>query len=184
MKFNKKMIIGICILVAIIALGAYLYFNFTEYEKKDEIQEIQPEQEISDEQQRQTNIALYFKDKNMETLKVETRKIDVKELLNNPYSLLVQKLIDGPEKDNLEGVIPKETKINKAELQGDTVLLDLSKEFTTIPTEKQSMAVNSIVNTLTELVEVSAVKILIDGVENSAFENNNMDFVQPFIRIN
>ena len=47
----------------------------------------------------------------------------------------------------------------------------------------ESATIYSIVNTMTNLTEVNAVKILIDGEENKAFNDNKIKFDDPFVVI-
>ncbi len=125
---------------------------------------IQPEEEISDEQMRQTNISLYFEDNQSMELVKENRKIDAKELLDTPYLYIVNLLISGPQSKNMQTPIPAGTKVNKVELIGECVNIDLSSEFLNM---SGTNAIYSIVDSLTEFKEVSSVKFLINGEESS-----------------
>lgn len=182
---NKKVIIAIIMLVILIGVGVW-YFLF--YNKNTEVatNEIIPEEEISEEQMRQTIVSLYFYNENTKSLTPEGRLIDVKELVENPYLKLMEMLIAGPQNQNLIKTIPDGTKVNKAELKGDVLYLDLSKEFVENHVggeEKESSTIYSIVNTMTNLTEVNSVKILIDGEENKAFKDNKIKFDDPFVLI-
>lgn len=180
----KKKLIIITIFIILIVVGVILYFHF-----KDEntiIEEYQPEEEISNEQMRQTIVSLYYKNKDTGELMPEGRIIDSKELLKEPYKKLVELLIEQPKNDKLESVIPKDTKVNNAELKNDIVYLDLSKEFVEnhVGGEvEESTTIYSIVNTLTELTEVNGVKILIDGKEDEAFKDNEIKFTDAFVKV-
>lgn len=180
---NKK-IIFIIIVILIIGIGVW-YFLF--YNKnQNSVNEIIPEEEISEEQMRQTIVSLYFYNENTKSLTPEGRLIDVKELVENPYLKLMEMLIAGPQNQNLTKTIPDGTKVNKAELKGDVLYLDLSKEFVENHVggeEKESSTIYSIVNTMTNLTEVNSVKILIDGEENKAFKDNKIKFDAPFVLI-
>ena len=73
--------------------------------------------------------------------------------------------------------------MNSCKLKGSTVYVDLSKEFVdnaASGTEEESLIIYSITNTLTELNEVTSVKILINGEENKAFKDNKMNFKESF----
>ena len=125
---NKKVIIAIIMLVILIGVGVW-YFLF--YNKNTEVatNEIIPEEEISEEQMRQTIVSLYFYNESTQSLVPEGRLIDVKELVENPYKKLMELLIEGPQNSNLVKTIPDGTKINSIELKGDTLYIDFSKEF-------------------------------------------------------
>lgn len=182
---NKKIVILIIFILILIGVGVW-YFLF--YQKNNQVteNEIIPEEEISEEQMRQTIVSLYFYNDTTKSLASEGRLIDAKELVNEPYKKLMEMLISGPQNSNLTKTIPDETKINKAELKGDVLYLDLSKEFIENHVggeEQESITIYSIVNTMTRLTEVNAVKILIDGEENKAFKDSKIKFDDPFVVI-
>ena len=135
-------------------------------------QEYTPQEEISEEQSRQTIVSLYFKSKENQELIPEARLVDIKEMINNPCDKLINLLLDGPKSDKQERVIPENTKLLKTEIQGDCITIDFSSEFLnydkTNSKNKENM-INSIVNTVTQLTEINNVKILIDGNVNSDF---------------
>ncbi len=182
---NKKIVILIIFILILIGVGVW-YFLF--YQKNNQVteNEIIPEEEISEEQMRQTIVSLYFYNDTTKSLASEGRLIDAKELVNEPYKKLMEMLISGPQNSNLTKTIPDGTKINKAELKGDILYLDLSKEFIENHVggeEQESITIYSIVNTMTRLTEVNAVKILIDGEENKAFKDSKIKFDDPFVVI-
>ena len=185
MKINKELIISIIIILIIVGVAIW-YFFFNDGNKQNEIREIIPEEEISEEQMRQTIVSLYFYNSNTKSLVPEGRLIDVKELIEEPYKKLMELLIEGPQNESLSKTIPEGTIINKIELKGDILYLDLSKEFVDNHSggeEMESATIYSIVNTMTNLTEVNAVKILIDGEENKAFNDNKIKFDDPFVVI-
>ncbi len=131
-------------------------------------------------------VSLYFKNKQTSTLMPEARLIDARLLAKEPYLTLINMLMETPKNQNLETAIPKDTKINKIELKGDIVYIDFSSEFVENHIgglEQEENTIYSIVNTLTELIEVNGVKILIEGEENKAFKDEVIDFEQIFSRI-
>ena len=182
---NKKIVVLIIIILILIGVGVW-YFLF--YQKNSNLaeNEIIPEEEISEAQMRQTIVSLYFYNETTKSLASEGRLIDAKELVNDPYKKLMEMLIEGPQNSNLTKTMPDGTKINKAELKGDVLYLDLSKEFIENHVggeEQESITIYSIVNTMTRLTEVNSVKILIDGEENKAFKDNKIKFEDPFVVI-
>lgn len=164
----------ILIIVIILALAIIIVCNFSTevVENVENETVIQPEEEISDEQMRQTNIYLYFEDKQSMELVKEERKIDAKELVDTPYLHIVNLLLQGPKDENLQNPIPNGTKVNKVEIKGDCINVDLSSEFLNC---SGTNAIYSIVNSLTEFKDVNSIKILIDGEENTNFK-------EPFVR--
>lgn len=181
---NKKRIFVILLLILILT-GAIFWLVNMYKEENIEVVELMPEEEISEEQLRQTMLSLYFKNKESNELMPEGRLIDVKKLINNPYEELVNLLIEGPKNSKLESVIPNGTKINKTQLNGDVLELDLSKEFIENHKggeEAERLTIDSIVKTLTELTEVNSVKILIDGQEDMCFKDQMIKFDKPFVK--
>jgi len=185
---NKKLLYCIIILIVIfIVLGVLFFFNSDNSKKNisNEITEYTPAQELSDDEIRKTIISLYFKNIETNSLVAEARCIDVKELYKEPYSYLINMLITGPENEKLESAIPEGTKVNSCTLKGTTLYVDLSKEFIdNAPSgiEEESMVVYSIVNTLTELNEVSEIKFLINGEENLQFKDGKINFKEVFVK--
>lgn len=181
---KKKIIIFIIIFILIACLiGGYF---FIKSKNNNRIQDIVPEEEISDEQMRQTIVSLYFYNNETKELISEGRLIDARDLLENPYQKLMELLIKGPENQSLSKTIPDGTKINKVELKGDILYVDLSNEFIENHPggeEQECASIYSIVDTMTNLTEVNAVKILIDGKENMAFKDNLIKFDDPFVLI-
>ena len=162
---KKMFILKVIIIIAIISILAILIvlnFSTEVVENVENETVIEPEEEISEEQMRQTAITLYFEDKESMQLVTEEKKVDAKDLVDNPYLYIVNLLILGPNSENLQNPIPEGTKVNKAELNGDCVTVDLSKDFLN---SSGTNAIYSIVNSLTELKEVNSVKFLIDGEE-------------------
>ena len=183
---NKKIVIAVIIVVLILIILGVWYFLFYHKNNEAEVNEIIPEEEISEEQMRQTIVSLYFYNETTQSVVPEGRLIDAKELLEEPYVKLMELLIEGPQNDSLTRTIPDGTKVNKAERKGDILYLDLSKEFIENHSggeTQESSTIYSIVNTMTNLTEVNGVKILIDGEENKTFKDNLIKFDDPFVVI-
>lgn len=185
---NKKilyLVIALGIVLLILGINFLLNPNKNENKMSNQITEYTPAQEFSDDEIRKTIISLYFKNIETNSLIAEAKVVDVKELYQDPYTYLINMLITGPESEKLESAIPEGTKVNSCTLKGDTVYVDLSKEFVdNAPSgiTEESIAIYSIVNTLTELNEVSGIKILINGEENKAFKDNKISFKDIFTK--
>ncbi len=185
---NKKLLYSIILLAVILIILIIIFFsvrNKYNGEVQNQLTEYTPAQEFSDDEIRKTIISLYFKNTETNSLIAEARAIDVKELFKDPYTYLINMLITGPESEKLESAIPEGTKVNSCTLKGNTVYIDLSKEFidnAPAGITEESIIVYSIVNTLSELNEVSGVKILINGEENKAFNDNKMSFKDVFTK--
>lgn len=182
---RKPKIITVFIILIIVGVIISICVTNEKEPQIDTIKEITPEEEISEEQERKTIISLFFKDKETQELTQEARSIDAKLLSGNPYEEIMKLLIEGPKVGNLEKTIPDGTKINSIIIKGSIVYLDLSREFIDNHEgglDKESQTIYSIVNTLTELNEVSSVKILIDGQENLEFKDGCINFKGNFER--
>ena len=181
---NKKKVLIIGIIILFLVLAGVWYFFIYNPSEKSAVNEIVPEEEISEEQMRQNIVSLYFYNPETKSLMPEGRLIDVKDLLDNPYQKLIGLLIEGPQNQSLTKTIPDGTKVNKIELKGDILYVDLSKEFIDNHkggVDEEKASIYSIVNTMTNLTEVNGVKILIEGEENKAFKDNIIKFDDPFV---
>lgn len=180
---DMKRVITIIVIICLIITAIFGVYYFFIQDKEEEITEYTPEEEISEEQMRQTIVSLYFK--SGEDLVPEARLIDVKELVNNPYEEILNMLIEGPKNANLEKTIPDGTKINKIEKQEDILIIDFSEEFILNHKggeKEEKITINSIVNTITELTEINGIKILIKGEENKSFTDKQVEFNKIFER--
>lgn len=171
---NKKILILFIISVILIVVIGYFAIKFVKQKKDNEIQnEYVPQEEISDEQSRETIVSLYFTDKETGLLKPEARLVNVKDLIKLPYNTLVELLISGPKNDKLKVVIPENTKLLNASLDKECLTLDFSSEILNYNKDDSMLKNNliySIVNTVTELNEVNKVKFLVNGQTSSDFE--------------
>ncbi len=151
----------ILIIIGLISLlGIFIVFNV------DIETEYVPEEEVEESELRNTIITLYFTDKQTGALAKESKLIDSKELLKNPYKTLIEKLILGPEKEENEKVISENTKILDIKFEKGTVFINFSKEFSEgIESSKLQVCKDAVCQTLTGLTEVSEVKILVEGIE-------------------
>ena len=191
---NKKIKIIIFILLGICLLfvSVNIFSGDDSIEEKSEniakneiINEYTPLEEITEEQNRQTVVKLFYNDKNTGEIKSEERRIDSKNLLADPYKYLVELLIQKPDNTALESCIPEGTRVISANMKGNILELNLSKEFVENhkgTKEEEEKTIKSIVNTVTELNEVDGVKFLIDGKEDKAFKDEKINFKEVFKR--
>lgn len=162
----QKWIILIVIAIILI-IGTIIVLNI------DIETEYVPETEVSQTALRKTIVTLYFRNKeNGEVIK-ETRLIDSKLLLKDPYKELVEMLISGPENQNLEKLIPDGTRILETVFENGCATINFSKEFIENSTDdvKKVQAIYTIFETLTELTEVNDIKILVENEENENINN-------------
>ena len=172
---NKKIILIFVILLLIILIGGFFGIRYVKEKQKENLnEEYIPEQEITEEQYRQTIVSLYFPNKETNELSPEARLVDIREIINNPYEKLMNLLIEGPKSDKVKKIVPDNTKVLKTFMEGDCLVLDLSKDFLNYPKDNEidkRNLINSIVNTMTELTEVDSVKFLFDGNQCEEFKD-------------
>lgn len=170
---NKKIIILFSVLFIILVVGGYFIIQHMKNEKTNETtQEYTPQEEISEEQSRQTIVTLYFQNKETKELMPEARMVDIKEMVNTPYDKLINLLIEGPKNEKQERIVPENTKLLGTKIDGECITVDFSAEFLNYDKTNEKSKdnlINSIVNTLTELTEINKVKFLVDGTENTEF---------------
>ena len=170
MKKNRKKIIAIITLILIILLALFIYNNISIENNVDEYQDYTPEEEISEEQMRQTKVILFFENSETGEIESEVKIVDINLLINEPYKQIMNWLINGPQSSNLKRLIPEGTAIHDIKVDKSCAIINLSNEFLNYGTEENKLKIiNSIVNTLTNLKEINFVKFLINGEENEKF---------------
>ena len=170
---NKKIILIFTILLILVVIGGIFAIWFVKNKENNKVEEITPEEEISEEQLRQTIVTLYFVSNETNEIMPEARLIDIKEIIATPYEKLINLLIEGPKNEKAKKVIPEGTTLLKTFLEKDVITLDFSKEFLNYNKEdekEKENIINTIVNTLTELTEINGVKIKIEGEDVEDFE--------------
>lgn len=158
MKRKKIVMYSIVVffILLIIGIGYLIYINVNYNKNQIDISEYTPEQEITDDQLRNTVISLYFLNKETNVLEEERRQTDSKILLENPYKYLIELLIQGPENQDLVKIIPEGTKIVDAKINNGIVSLKFSEKFS----NNEETIINSIEKTLKQLNEVVSIEIL------------------------
>lgn len=177
-------IVIILIILFVLGIGYLIYINLTMEKTNIEISEFIPAEEITDEQLRMTNIELYFFNEEIGELEKEIRKIDARNLIENPAKVIIEELLKGPENKYLLKLIPENTKINDAKIDKGILYLDFSENFINdenLGKEKEELIINSIKRTMAQLLEINSIKILIDGQENMKFNDGEITFEKEFI---
>lgn len=170
---NKKIIIIFVLLLIIILVGGFFAIKYVKSKQETTIvEEYTPQEEITEEQLRQTIVSLYFPNKETGELNPEARLLDIKDMMSNPYEKLINLLIEGPKNEKNTNAIPEGTTLLKNYLEGDCIVLDFSNNILNYDKNNENSKENliySIVNTLTELTEINKVKFLVEGAENQEF---------------
>lgn len=180
---NRKIFMYFIIILIILFVIGIGFKIITNQNKNYSISEYIPEEEISEEQLRKTNITLFFYDKRTEELGTEIRQIDSKQLLDNPERLLIEYLIEGPKDETLTKLFPENTKLINYRIEKDIIYLNFSEEFinneNTNETE-QRLLIKSILKTIIQLNEINGIKIIINGNENMNFIDSEINFKNIF----
>ena len=124
-----------------------------------------PETEISETDLRKTIVTLYFQNKETKEMVKETRLIDSKELLLNPYEKMIEMLLTGPESADNENAIPQGTKLLKTSLENGVLIVTVSQEFLGNQTDENSInkSIEEISLTLRQFTEVTSVNVIVEG---------------------
>ncbi len=164
---KRKRIITIITLILIILFAFLIFKNISIEKNKEEYQEYTPQEEISEEQNRQTKITLYFENIETGELDTEVKIIDASMLIKEPEKELINLLIKGPQSSKLKKIIPEGTIVHDVKIDKSCAIINVSSEFLNYENENNKLKlINSIVNTLTNLKEINSVKFLINGETN------------------
>ena len=127
---NKKIVISFIVLVIAIFLIGYFAIKYVKEKKSQEgMSEYTPQEEISEDQARETIVTLYFLDSESNTLKPEARLVSVKNIITSPYNTIIELLINGPKNEKLKKLIPENTQLLNTSLDGECLTVDFSNEL-------------------------------------------------------
>ncbi len=128
-------------------------------------------------------ITVYFANSNADAVVPEIRDIEIK-TGDSLEKAIFEELLKGPAGSDLHPVIPKGTRLLSVNTSGEICTINLSKEFVDNSpggTAAESMTLNSVVNSLTELPGVKKVQFLIEGEKREVYTHAIFD--QPLERI-
>jgi len=162
---NKK---SLFIILFLIIIGLIIYFIFNHISitnnTDDSYLNYTPQEEISEEQTRETTITLYYLNKENNQIKSQGKIVNISDLAKNPYKLIVNKLIEGPTDESLKSVFPENTRLIDASLINNCVILNFSEDLLNFKDETEKFnIINCLLNSLTQLNEVNSIKILINN---------------------
>ena len=127
-------------------------------------------------------LTLYFGNSNADKVVAEERDATVSKGDSIEEAIILE-LMKGPESKDLHPVIPEGTRLLSVKTGDGLCTLDLSKEFVDNHpggTAGESMTLNSIVNSLTELSTIRKVQFLIEGEKREVYTHTEFD--KPFSR--
>lgn len=114
------------------------------------------------------NVVLYFANQEATAVVPETRTISVPNntTVTGYVKMIVNELIKGPRNSELRRTIPAEATVRSVAVKGTTAIVDFSSEMHSKHSKGaagESMTINSIVNTLTELDTINQVQITVES---------------------
>lgn len=182
---NKKIVMYISIVVIlliILGLGYLVYINITGEKENNQIKEYIPQEEITEEQLRMTNIELFFLNKNTNLLEKVVKSIDARDLIENPEKKIIEELLKGTNNESSLVIIPESTKLNNISIDKGVLYLDFSKDFIEVEDiEIEKNIIESLKKTMSQLIEIKSIKILIEGQDNMGFKDGGISFENEFI---
>lgn len=117
-------------------------------------------------------ITLFYANEGNSEVLTETRTVKIPRDKTLPQ-VAMEELLRGPESEGAKSTIPNGTKLLNLDVKDKIATVNLSKDFTGFPgTMAESLAIISIVNTLTDLDGIEQVKILVNGEELIAPSGN------------
>lgn len=113
-------------------------------------------------------VTLYFGDNQAEYVVGEKRTLTIKEPVTTEKlgSAIVRALITGPQTQGLYKTLPAETRLLSLKIKDSVAYVDFSQEIISKHwggSAGETMTIDSIVNSLTELKEIKKVQILVEG---------------------
>lgn len=131
------------------------------------------------------SVKLYFFDQNKVELIPIERSIDFRGEVERVVKIIIENLSSPPENSQLRSFIPAFTRVKSVSISGDLCTIVFYPEV--ISTEinsivKESAAVYSIVNTITELPDIGKVKIEIEGNKSNFFKRY-IDITKPLTKL-
>ena len=154
---QKWIILGVVLIIVI--AGMFIALNV------DVETDYTPEIEIDETNLRKTMISLYFLNKETHELEKETRLIDSKELIKEPYKKVVNMLIEGPQNEDLEPLMGNNVEVKEISLDKNVLNISFSSNFLENIGDEiiANKVITAISNTLKEFKEIDSVNIVIDG---------------------
>ncbi|MBQ7901639.1 MAG: GerMN domain-containing protein [Clostridia bacterium] len=126
-------------------------------------------------------VTLYFSDEMGEKLVPVRRRAPLVD--NSMEKTIITELIKGPDSDRYYGTLPSDTKLLTVETKEKICFVNFSKEFVdkfSGGSTEATLAIYSVVNSLTELGDIQKVQFLVNGEKVEWF--GDYAFSEPFER--
>lgn len=114
---------------------------------------------------------LYFREEDLSASSggdvFRTETVELAEGLDTQGAVeaLLAGLLEGPQNELLRGTLPASTTLLSAKVEGSQVLVDFSAAYSTLSGVRLTMADYAVTLTLTQLPEITSVKITVQGQE-------------------
>ena len=114
---------------------------------------------------------LYFREKDLTASSggdvFQTEAVEMEEGLDTQTAVetLVKCLLEGPRSELLRGTLPAGTTLLSARVEGSRAVVDFSAAYSTLSGVRLTMADYAVTLTLTQLPEITSVKITVQGQE-------------------
>ncbi len=106
---------------------------------------------------------------------------------NMALEILNNLSVNNKKYNNLKGLIPSNTKINKIDYNNQTIIIDFSKDLLNVSKNLEEKVIESIVYSLLEIKDIKNIQIKIDGKNLKKLEKSNIslpDLLNKEIGIN
>lgn len=120
---------------------------------------------------KKANIVLYFADKSGEKLVKEERELFY--YINTSLDkIIIDELIIGPENPELQRVLPNATKLISSSIVDGICYVNFNQEFLqAMQGQKESITIDALVQSLTEMQEIQKVQISVEGSKNYMYRD-------------
>lgn len=155
-------------LLLLILIIIIIYFQFAIIQKEtSELPPIEPFSSYKD-----FIVTLYYPDISMSKLVPEIRKISNDNA--KIEEIIIKELLKGTNNEKLINVIPNKTKLISITTVGDVIFINFSKKIINkdLTEKEEALMLYSIVNTITQLKNITQVQILIEGEIKEIFQNH------------
>lgn len=134
----------------------------------------------SEEKKETQTVKLFYGDADNSAFVIEERQISFTDQ-EDKYRVTLEQLVKGPDNKEYQANIVQATNIYGTIRQNSDLIVNLSKEFNQFGgSVAETIAVGSIVNTMTQFEEIFRVKILVEGEELIGPSGQPRSFMQSF----
>lgn len=125
----------------------------------------------ADSETAENSYQLYFREEDLSASSggdvFRTEMVELAEGLDTQASVeaLVEGLLDGPRSELLRGTLPASTTLLSARVEGSRAVVDFSAAYSTLSGVRLTLADYAVTLTLTQLPEITSVKITVQGQE-------------------